>query len=179
MKKNIVCILVIMIIFVICIEHMVKIYRVVYTDNIEEEYEHMIDKNNGFDYILVSNQAVTEGTDFCIEECTNKEINISENKDIILENWINPNLLKINDNFILSGNAKYIIEIKKDDNIKKINKYNEEVMVVKPRKVTILTNSSIVYNAAVNENFYVKDLSLRGHISFYLGKLFPDLRRSI
>lgn len=179
MKKIFAGILVVMIIFVICIEHMVKVCGVIYTDNIEEEYKHMIDENNDCDYILVSNQAVTEGTDFCIEECTNEEINISENKDIILENWINPNLLKINDNFILSGNARYVIEIKKDDNIKKINKYNEEVTVVKPRKVTILTNSSIIYSSAANENFYVKDLSLAGHISFYLGKLFPNLRRSI
>ena len=172
-----IAIVTIMTILVVCIENMVQVCEVIYTSNIEKEYENIASENGEFDCLLIRSQAVTEGTEYYVEQSTNPAL-IELSKDIVLYNWINPSFLKLNNGFTMSGQVKYVVIIPQTNIIEKENKYNEEVARVKPERVIMLTQSTEISNYSNNGFFYVKDLSLMGHIRFYAGFFWPTLRES-
>lgn len=179
MKKLVVVfILIAMVAAVACVENMVKVCDVAYTNDLEKEYNNIVSSNYNSDCLLIRRQAVTEGTEYYIQNSTDVQ-KIEPDRDIILYDWINPAFLKVNDDFALLQQAEYAVLVSRNDTIKKGNKYNEDIVRVKPEKIIMLTKSDEIYDNSKGGVFYVKDLSLTGHIRFYLGLVLPAFRESV
>ena len=86
MKKKllvIISIVTIIAIFIICVESIARVCEVIYTDDIEREYENIVSRNDDMDCILIRSQVVTEGTEYYVEQSTNP-ILIESGRNIIL-----------------------------------------------------------------------------------------------
>ena len=177
-KLVIVFILIAIVAAVACVENMVKVCDVAYTNDLEKEYANIASSNYNSDCLLIRRQAVTEGTEYYIQNSTDVQ-KIEPDRDIILYDWINPAFLKVNDDFALLQQAEYVVLVSRNDIVKKQNKYNEDIVRVKPEKIIMLTKSDEIYNHSKGGVFYVNDLSLTGHIRFYLGLVLPAFRESV
>lgn len=180
MKKVLITIISFVVIITICIiyiENTIQVCEVVHTSDIEKEYENIVSENSESDCLLIRNQVVTEGTEYCVEQSTNPTL-IESSRDIILYDWINPSSLSLNNGFTMSAQVEYVVILPKDNKFEKENKYNEEIARVKPQKIVMLTRSDKIFNDSSNGSFYLKDLSLAGHIRFYVGIFMPSLRES-
>lgn len=177
-KLVIVFILIAMVAAVACVENMVKVCDVAYTNDLEKEYNNIVSSNYDSDCLLIRRQAVTDGTEYYIQNSTDVQ-KIEPDRDIILYDWINPAFLKVNDDFALLQQAEYAVLVSRNDTVKKENKYNEDIVRVKPEKIIMLTKSDEIYDNSKGGVFYVKDLSLTGHIRFYLGLILPAFRESV
>lgn len=177
-KKIIISLFIILSIFIICVENMVVVCEVIYTNDMKNEYEKFVTENGDLNYFLMRSQVVTEGTEYHVEDSTDIEQIDFNSKDVILYNWINPAFLRINNDFSLSGQVKYAVILSKDAIIEIKRKYNEDITCVRPKKVIMLTQNQKIFDSANDGRFYVRDLSVIGHIRFYFGVFLPFLRRS-
>lgn len=180
--KKLACILSIVVVFLILIivllEFNVAVCKVVSSDDISKIYNGILEANPGSDVTIIRRQVSTEGTAYRVEASTNGEL-IGENRDVVLQNWIDPRYLSINNNFTMDGAVELIVVSKAKTELKRTVVGGESVPTITPTDVTMVTGSQKIVEFAQNGEFKLKDMSRAGHMRFYLGGIIPLLRWSV
>lgn len=171
-------ILILLMVSAIYLDFNVKVCEVEYIKSHDDTvglYNQLTETNYNGDISIVRIQMSTGGTTYRIEQSTNSEL-ITANNDIVLSNWIDPRNLKINNDFTMDGAVEFIIMSKAEKHRRTYMIDGENVPVIKPLKVIMLTKSDKIINAAENSEFRLKDVSFAGHVIYYLRFVIPALK---
>lgn len=172
-KKQISTILIGLIILVFLLEFCVPVCHVMYSDSIEDTFEEIDEKYIFSDVSLINMQAVTMGTTYNISKSTNRK-----KGDVILINWIDPRDLIANDHVYFRPDVQISVTSNKAIHPITFSHKDIELSFLFPKKVILITNSDSFYAASHDGTFYLRDLSVIGHIRFYIGMLYPIFRCS-
>ena len=170
-NKQISIILIVLIILVFLLEFCVPVCHVMYSDSVEYIFEEIDKKYIFSDVSLINMQAVTMGTTYNVSKSTNEE-----KGDIVLINWIDPRDLTANDHVYFRPDVQILVTSYKKIYPIKFSYEDTELSFLFPKKVILVTNSASFYADSHNGKFYLRDLSVIGHIRFYVGILCPVLR---
>ena len=107
-----------LILIIVLLEFNVTVCKVVSSDDISKIYNGILEANPSSDVTIIRRQVSTEGTAYRVETSTNAEL-IGENRDVVLQNWIDPRYLSINNNFTMDGAVELIVVSKAKNGIEK------------------------------------------------------------
>ena len=146
---------------IVFIEFCVPVCETVYIEDYENKYAQIMarEKNIACDVSIVGRQVTTDGTSFRVKESTNN----SFVGDVMFYGIIDPKDLAIDDIFMFRGITLIVKSPKVFGGIR-----IKDLTIMRPYRVIMIAESS-----TYKKRYYVKDLSARGHIKFYLGLLNP------
>lgn len=180
MKKNIIITVIILavVLTTVYIENSVKVCDFVHSSNPEDTYKEIVSQYIDFDVSLLAEQVTTGGTEYKVLQSTNNRL--LKQGDIVVKDWINPSFLSENNDFVMQSVAKYVIVSEKNKvYTSKSIEDNVTVCAIKAENTIMILPDNYIVNHTNSNEFKVKDLSLYGHIRFYLSVFIPVFRRSI